>query len=112
MPTPLNAIDQVQSAKLLGVILNSDLKFIHHVKYLLGQCSQKLYLLKLIRNQGLDRDSMTMICNAIIISRIQYVQSSWGGFLTADLACQINALFKRLFRYGFSNRIFNFSVPS
>ena len=51
---------------------------------------------------------MTMICNAIVISRIQYALSSWGGFLTADIACQINSVFKRLFQYGSSNRIFNF----
>ena len=36
MPTPLNDIDQVQSAKLLELILNSNLKFNDHVKYLLG----------------------------------------------------------------------------
>ena len=41
MPPPLHGIDQVLSVKLLGVVLSSNLKFNEHIKYLLGQHSQK-----------------------------------------------------------------------
>jgi len=84
MPSPLEEVDQVNSTKLLGVFLSSNLKFNEHIKYLLAQCSQKMYLLKLIRNQGLDRDSINTICHALIISRVLYALSSWGGFISAE----------------------------
>ena len=35
MPPPLDKIDQVLSAKMLGVVLSSNLKFNEHIKYLL-----------------------------------------------------------------------------
>ena len=38
MPPPLEETYQVLSAKLLSVVLSSNLKFNEHIKYLLGQC--------------------------------------------------------------------------
>ena len=67
-----------------------------------------MYLLKLIKNQSLDRDSIAVMCHELIVSRVQYVLSSWGGFISVDLTCQINALFKRLFRYGYLSQILDF----
>ena len=61
MPLPLDGVDRVASAKLLGVIFQENFKMDLHVNFdplsdvnfVLSQCNQRLYLLKLLRSQGL-----------------------------------------------------------
>ena len=52
-PSPLPHIEQVKVAKLLGVVLSERLHFDDHVFGVLKVCSQRMYLLKLLRAQGL-----------------------------------------------------------
>jgi len=53
LPKSLESIEQMQSAKLLGVIFQSTFSFVDHVDYILEICSQRVYLLKQLRDQGL-----------------------------------------------------------
>jgi len=54
-PLPIPGVQQVSSAVLLGVTLCDTLSFTAHVDNMLKICSQRLYLLKLLRDQGLPR---------------------------------------------------------
>jgi len=49
----MDGTEQVQPAKLLGVIFQSTFSFVHHVDYSLKICSQRIFLLKQLRDQGL-----------------------------------------------------------
>jgi len=51
LPKSLEGIEQVQSAKLL--IFQSTFSFVDHVDYVFKICSQRIYLLKQLRDQGL-----------------------------------------------------------
>ena len=73
-----------------------------HVKYILSVCSQRVYLTKLLRAKGLPPPQLQHICQALIISRILYAVSAWGGFLSAELKNRINGFFRRLYRYGYT----------
>jgi len=44
-PDPIPYIEQLNEDKLLGVVINNKLAFDSHVKYILRQCSQQLYLI-------------------------------------------------------------------
>ena len=48
-PSPLPHIEQVKVAKLLGLVLTERLHFDDHVSAVLKVCSQRMYLLKLLR---------------------------------------------------------------
>ena len=65
-------VAQVSEVKLLDVFINETLKFNSHVKFILGQCSQKTYLLKLLRNQGISSNGLRVIFQAIVTSRFLY----------------------------------------
>jgi hypothetical protein len=104
-PDPLVYIDQVHETKLLGVVLNHRLVFNSHVQYIMRQCTQRLYLMKLLRKQGLPSRQLGIVFQAIIVSRIQYAISAWGGFHTADLIQKIDAFFLRAHRCGFCNDV-------
>ena len=66
-PNPIDNIERVTEAKLLGVYFSDNLKFDSHVKFILSQCSQRTYALKLLRNQGLNNDRIS----TVIVIKIQ-----------------------------------------
>jgi len=80
-----------------------------HVNFVFSQCSQRLYLLKLLRSQGLSTAQLDQVSQAIIVSRLRYALPVWSGFLTADLINRIQALLKRLFKFGYSSHLISFS---
>ena len=51
----------VDHVKSLGVILQQSLSYDSHVTELLKQCSQRIYLLRLLRNQGLSADQLNTV---------------------------------------------------
>jgi len=93
MPLAVDNIEQVKIARLLGVIFSGNLNFDEHVTYVLSICSQRLYLIKLLRSQGMPESKLHVIFATLIISRIFYALSTWGGFLNNQQINRINALF-------------------
>ena len=69
LPKPIDGIEQVQSAKLLGVIFQSTFSFVDHI---LKICSQRIFLLKQLRDQGLPLRNLHTVCQAIVLSRLLY----------------------------------------
>jgi len=60
-----------------------------------------MYLLKLLRHQGLPDAQLSVIANDVIISRLLYAVPAWAGFLSVELVNRINAFFRRLQRFGY-----------
>jgi len=56
-----------------------------HVNFVLTQCNQRLYLLKLLHSQVLSTVQLDQVSQAIIVSRLQYALPAWSGFLTVNL---------------------------
>jgi len=79
-----------------------------HVNFVLSQCSQRLYLLKLLRSQGLSTAQLDQVSQAIIVSRLRYALPVWSGFLSADLINRIQALLERPFKFGYSLQLLSF----
>ena len=77
---PIFNIEQVFEAKLLGVIFSSNLHFCSHLNFVLKQCSQRSFILKQLRCQGLTRKQLSVVFEAIIVSRLRYALPAWAGF--------------------------------
>ena len=45
-------VEYVHDTVLLGLIIDDELSFSKHVSFILSTCSQRFYLLKLLRDQG------------------------------------------------------------
>ena len=52
MPPAIDEIEQLHCVKLLGVLFQDNLKMDSHVHYILSQCAQRMYLLKLLQHQN------------------------------------------------------------
>lgn len=110
LPRPITEVEQVFSAKLLGVTLCETLRFDIHVGNVLKLCSQRIYLLKLLRDQGLPRFHLNTIFDALVLSRLRYAISAWSGFLSAELKGNINSFLKRSYKYGFCTGIYTIEL--
>ena len=72
-----------------------------HVTELLKQCSQRIYLLRLLRNQGLSTDQLNTVFVGLIVSRLLYALPAWGVLVSAGRANRIDAFLKRAHKWGF-----------
>jgi len=71
-------------------------------------CSQRLglYLLKLMRYQGMSRNCLDCVFQSLVLSIIEYaLPAVWGGYLNAELTGQIDFFLRRCFKYGFCNAV-------
>ena len=55
----------------------------------------------LLRHQGLPDAQLSVIANAVIVSRLLYALPAWGGFLSVELVNRINAFLRRMQRFGY-----------
>jgi hypothetical protein len=86
----------------------SQLVFQKHLALVLASCSKRFYLLKNLRDGGMPVGKLSEIFCSLVVSRISYCVSAWGGFLNAEQVGRINALFKRARRYGFTEHTYDF----
>ena len=70
LPDLLPHIKRVSGLKLLGVFLNANFKFDEHVNKTLCLCSQRMYLLKQPKSQGLGIKQLDTVFTALIVSRV------------------------------------------
>lgn len=106
-PDPICGIEQVNVAKLLGVFIADNFNYCTHISTVLKLCSQRLYLLRLLRNQGLSLHNLNIVFQALVISRIVYCLPVWGGYVTAEQRGQINAFFRRAYTRGFCFKVYS-----
>ena len=104
----LQAIEKIKETKLLGVIFSDGFHFDSHVNYILKICSQRSYIMRKLRDQGLTINQLNIVFDAIIISRIAYGACAWSGFLSVELIGRIDAFLRRMFRYGYCLRQISF----
>jgi hypothetical protein len=76
---PIDDIGQVQEAKSLEVMLNYTFIFDSNIQYIRWQCSQRMYLVRLLHKQLLSLKQSSIVSNPEY--KVQYAISVWGGFI-------------------------------
>ena len=67
---------------------------------LLDICNQRLYLLNQIKKQGLAKQQLLRVFDAIIIFRITYAAAAWRGFATVAECNAIQAFLNNVKRWS------------
>jgi len=103
-PLADNNMEQAKFARLLGGVMFSDkLNFDEHVTFVLSICcSQRLFLIKLLRSQEMPESKVRVIFGALIICRISYPSSAWGAFLNNRQINGIIAFFQKALQFYMS----------
>jgi hypothetical protein len=108
LPPPLDGIERLTVAKLLGVHIDDTLCFSTHITHVLSACSQRMFLLRKLRVRGLPAAQLQTVFTALILSKILYAVSAWGGFISAADQKRIDATFDKCRRYGFCTSKYSF----
>ena len=79
MGSPIDCIERVTHCKLLGVIVQDTFTADMHVNYILSICSQRIFLMKRLRDQGLPVKHLNTVFPVLIVSRLLYALPSCRG---------------------------------
>ena len=86
-------IEQVSVHKVLGVTIDEELKWSHHINNVTKAVSKNLFLLGKLRYY-LDADAMRMFFHAHCLSHINYVSTVWSNSREVHLK-KLNSLHRR-----------------
>jgi len=100
IPPPLTGIERVDSMKILGVIVQRDLRMTEHVNAIASSASQQLYVLKILKAHGLPSQSLSVVCRSTLISKLTYASPSWLGYTSSSEADQLTSIVRRATRWG------------
>ena len=101
-------IEHVENFKLLGVMFDDRLTFTLHITDVLSTCSQRLYLLKLLRDKGMPLPCLHVVYVSLVVNKITYCISAWGGFIRELYVNKIDSLFRKAKKYGFTTTLYDF----
>jgi len=92
-------MERVKHATLLGVAVSDTLSTAAYVNRLLMHVNQRLYLLSLLQSFGLQRPSLHLLFNALVINKLTYALPAYAGqLITADDKNRINAISRKAMR--------------
>jgi len=109
LPCLIPDVVRVTCCKLLGIFMDSNLRFPEQVDQLIKICSQRFYLLQQMRKQALDARCLHVVLQSIVIHKIRYALPAWGGYISQEGISRISKLLKRAKRYGFTDTLHTFN---
>ena len=110
---PLHCIVQVNEVKLLGVIFTNNLRFDLHVDFILKTCSQRSYIIRRFRDQGLAIKHAINHCLRCYNTVAPYVcVASLVWILSQELIYRIDVFLRRMCKFGLCQHIYNFQYMS
>ncbi|CAH1271285.1 CACNA1B [Branchiostoma lanceolatum] len=91
-------LEVVQAARILGVILQHNLRWTDHVTSIVGKASKRLYVLRILKKHGLDTSDLILIYIGFVRPALEYACVIWHPGLTRDLSLKIERVQKRSLR--------------
>ena len=77
-------LELVERAKLLGVILTSDLKWEQNTQYIVQRCNSKVWTLRRLKKLGTSKDDLLEVYFKQIRTILEYASPVWNSGLTGD----------------------------
>ena len=108
LPAPVLDIEIVESLKLLGVFVSSTFNQAEHVNFVCCIANQRLYLLNILKQNGLNCNLLDCIFKSIVVSRVAYAVEYWGNFVTVEQQGKTNKMLKKARRWGLCKKLHTF----
>ena len=72
-----NTVECVTASKLLGIIINNDLKWKEHIDYISKKASKRLYSLRIFKKVGVNREGIRKVYLTTIRPILEYGVQVW-----------------------------------
>jgi hypothetical protein len=93
-----NVIERVSMFKLLGVHVESNLKWNSHINFIYSKASSRLYFLKLLKRARACTNDMLHFYKSVIRPVLEYACPVWHNSLTTEQSDHIENIQKRTFK--------------
>ena len=103
-------VERVDSVKLLGVFLTSNISWSLQINHLVTGITRKFYVLNQIKNMSLSSDGLNNVFRAMVLSRIQYALPVYSGNLHQSDIDRINAALRKARRWGLTTIQTDFNI--
>ena len=104
-------VRRVETYKILGVHLSSDLTWNVHIEYMMKKASKRLYALRSLKKAGVQPRDLVGIYCALIRSVLEYAAPMWSG-LPVYLSDVLEAVQRRAMRIIFPHADYNTALCS
>jgi len=91
---------RVQSLKILGVTLQSNLSVSEHVDNLVSNAARAMYALKTLKSNGLSARLLSAVSSSTLVSSLTYASPSWSGFTSQEDCVRLQSVLNRASRWG------------
>lgn len=108
LPQQLSNVERLECVRLLGIYVDSKLSFSEQVDRLLSVCNQRLYLLSQLRKQGLADKCSGIVYDALVLGKVLYALSGWGGYVSQTQKDRIDASFRKACKWRLTSKLYNF----
>jgi len=71
-----------------------------HIDNITSTASQKFYILKILKNHGMNKFSSYQIFQSLTLSRLTYASPAWWGFCSAEQKKRLQAILNRAIKWG------------
>ena len=105
-------IERVSEAKILGVIIRSDLKWNSHVSAIVKKANKRLYLLRLCKRAGLEASELIKIYTSLVRSVLEYCSIVFHASLPQYLSDELERVQKRAMALIFPSLNYEDSLES
>jgi len=104
-PPLIPGVARENLVELLGVTFINHLSFADYVRKLQIVARQRLYLLQLLKRQGLDSTCLDVAFKAIVLSTMLYAMPAFSGYLTESDINSLQAVINKAFKLGYLSSV-------
>ena len=103
LPEPLPTITRKSWLKILGVTLHEKPgNWDNHFNEIMGKAGGRMYILRVCKYYGFSKKDLDLLFHSLIVSALVFGIEVWGCASYNKYLSQIDKLFKRAFKYGYS----------
>ena len=91
-PVEINSqhVEQVESFKYLGTVIDNNLSFTEHVDHITKKANQRMYLLRKLRSFNVSTDVLSLVYVSLIQSILSFNIVSWFGHTRVKDRARLN----------------------
>ena len=91
-------LELVTSHKVLGLVIQNNLKWNNHIESIVTKASKRLHILRVLRQGGVETNDLITIYIALIRSLLEYCCVVWHHALPSYLSQELERIQKRAFK--------------
>ena len=91
-------LELVTSHKVLGLVIQNNLKWTNHIESIVTKASKRLHILRVLRRGGVEINDLITIYTALIRSLLEYCCVVWHHALPSYLSQELERIQKRVLK--------------